>query len=127
MKGIKQERAITLIALVITVIVLLILAGVTLIMLAGNNGIIAKSKRAVIQTKKLQYFEEIKLEIYQEQIERQETAKKEVFITSINNRINQKDWVNSTVKCDEYFEQKVNDYENTILLIETKDNYEIIV
>jgi len=31
------------------------------------------------------------------------------------------------VKCDEYFEQKVNDYENTILLIETKDNYEIIV
>lgn len=40
---IKQSKAITLIALVITVIVLLILAGVTIATLTGDNRIIEKS------------------------------------------------------------------------------------
>ena len=39
-----KENGITLIALVITVIVLLILAGVSVAMLTGNSGIIERSK-----------------------------------------------------------------------------------
>ena len=35
---VKTNKGITLIALVITIIVLLILAGVTIAMLTGNNG-----------------------------------------------------------------------------------------
>ena len=43
---IKQERGITLIALVITIVVLLILAGVTINALFGDTGIINKAKDA---------------------------------------------------------------------------------
>ena len=39
----KRERGITLIALVVTIVVLLILAGVSLNLVLGNNGIITKA------------------------------------------------------------------------------------
>ena len=42
----KQERGVTIIALVITVIVLLILAGVSIAMLTGDNGILTQAKEA---------------------------------------------------------------------------------
>ena len=40
----RSERGITLVALVVTIIVLLILAGVSINLVIGNNGIITKSK-----------------------------------------------------------------------------------
>ena len=43
---IKQEKGITLIALVVTIVVLLILAGVSVNALFGNSGIIEKAKDA---------------------------------------------------------------------------------
>ena len=46
MKQTKNSRGITLIALVITIIILLILAGVSIAMLTGNNGILAQAKNA---------------------------------------------------------------------------------
>ena len=46
----KGEYGITLIALVITIIVLLILAGVSISMLVGQNGIITKATEAKTQT-----------------------------------------------------------------------------
>ncbi len=42
----RKERGITLIALVITIIVLLILAGVTIAMVVGDNGILTRAKEA---------------------------------------------------------------------------------
>ena len=42
----KKEKGITLVALVVTIVVLLILAGVTISLLLDENGIIAKSKDA---------------------------------------------------------------------------------
>ena len=42
----RKNNGITLVALVITVIILLILAGITIAMLAGENGILNKSKQA---------------------------------------------------------------------------------
>lgn len=42
----KNQKGITLIALVITIIVLLILAGVAIAMLQGDNGILTKAKEA---------------------------------------------------------------------------------
>ena len=47
----KRENGITLIALVITIIVLLILAGVTIITLTGDNGILQKAGDAKKCTK----------------------------------------------------------------------------
>ncbi len=58
----KEERGITLIALVITVIVLLILAGVSIAMLTGNNGILTQAKLAKEKTELAKEDEENKLE-----------------------------------------------------------------
>ena len=44
--NLKQKKGITLIALVITIVVLLILAGVTIAMLTGENGILGKATTA---------------------------------------------------------------------------------
>ena len=42
----KNNKGITLVALVVTIVVLLILAGVSINLVLGNNGIIAKAKEA---------------------------------------------------------------------------------
>ena len=54
----KNEKGITLIALVITVIVLLILAGITIAALSRDNGILTRSKEAKEKTKQAQKEEE---------------------------------------------------------------------
>ena len=54
----KERRGVTLIALVITIIVLLILAGVTIAMLTGDNGIISKAMQAKIRTEEAKETEE---------------------------------------------------------------------
>lgn len=46
----RNQRGITLIALVITIIVLLILAGVSIAMLTGDNGILSNATRSVSET-----------------------------------------------------------------------------
>lgn len=60
----KSQKGITLIALVITIIVLLILAGVTIAMLTGENGILKKATGAVSDTEKATAEEAIKMEVY---------------------------------------------------------------
>ncbi len=60
----KQERGITLIALVITIIVLLILAGVSIAMLTGKNGILIQAQRAKNATENAQEIEEGRLDEY---------------------------------------------------------------
>ena len=57
----KQESAITLIALVLTIVVLLILAGITLNAVIGENGILNKSKTATKEYKKAEYRERIEI------------------------------------------------------------------
>ena len=57
----KEERGITLIALVITIVVLLILAGVSIAMLTGSNGILTQAKLAKENTALAKEDEENKL------------------------------------------------------------------
>ena len=49
-QNLKENKAITLIALVITIIVLLILAGVSIAMLTGQNGILTQAQKASEET-----------------------------------------------------------------------------
>ncbi len=42
----KKEKGITLVALVVTIVVLLILAGVSISLVLGNNGIVKKAQDA---------------------------------------------------------------------------------
>ena len=58
----KQEKGITLIALVVTIVVLLILAGVSISLVLNNNGVISKSKEARKQYAEAQTNEEKQLE-----------------------------------------------------------------
>ena len=55
------DSGITLLALVVTIIVLLILAGVTLSQISGDNGILTQSKRAVITNEFSKYQEEFEM------------------------------------------------------------------
>ena len=60
---IKQTKGITLIALVITIIVLLILAGVAISMLTGENGILKQATSAKDTTDKSEFEEQVKLAV----------------------------------------------------------------
>ena len=66
-KGLKKqennEKGITLIALVITIIVLLILAGVAIVTLTGDNGILNKAQSAKTETDNSQEYEQVKLAV----------------------------------------------------------------
>ena len=55
----RNKKGITLIALVVTIVVLLILAGVTISLLLDENGIIAKSKDARTETRVSQIEDEV--------------------------------------------------------------------
>ena len=59
----KNQKGVTLIALVITIIVLLILAGVSIAMLTGDNGILTQAKSAKISQIEGQVREEVKLAV----------------------------------------------------------------
>ena len=59
----NDMKGITLIALVITIIVLLILAGISIAMLTGQNGILTQSQNAKEQTENSNNWEQVKLAV----------------------------------------------------------------
>ena len=61
MKNRKKKNAITLIALVITIVIMLLLAGVAIQMTMGENGLIAKSKEAQKTQAKAELYDTAKL------------------------------------------------------------------
>ena len=76
-----KERGITLIALIITIIVLLILAGVALASLFGDNGILNNAETAKLQTNHSSVAEGIKLKMGEYQIAKNVEGYSEDFIT----------------------------------------------
>ena len=57
----KNSKGITLIALVITIIVLLILAGVSIAMLTGDNGLLSQAKNADKTTEQAAIAEKVNI------------------------------------------------------------------
>lgn len=57
----KQEKGITLVALVITIIVLLILAGVSISLVMGDNGVLSQANNAVNSTELASVKDEISM------------------------------------------------------------------
>lgn len=66
---IRKMKGITLIALIVTIIVLLILAGVSIAMLTGENSIIRQATKAKEETESNKLIEKIKLATMAAQIE----------------------------------------------------------
>ncbi|MCI8760901.1 MAG: hypothetical protein HFJ34_07340 [Clostridia bacterium] len=89
-KKIKQEKAITLIALVITIIVLLILAGIAIATLTGENGILNQAKQAGKETIEAQIKEEIELAIIEIQTEELPKGKNVTLETLANAQLESK-------------------------------------
>ena len=63
MKILKENKGITLVALVITIIVLLILAGVTLSLVLGDNGVVTKADEAKTTSNQKEIEEQVKLKV----------------------------------------------------------------
>ena len=63
MKKIEKNKGITLIALIVTIIVLLILAGVTISTLTGESGIMIKASNAKKETAKANAEERVRIEV----------------------------------------------------------------
>ena len=57
--NIRSNKGITLIALVVTIVILLILAGITIKMVTGQNGLISKAQQAADATAKAKILEEV--------------------------------------------------------------------
>ena len=130
----KSRTAITLIALVVTVVVLLILAGVSIAMLTGENGILTQAQRAKISTELASYKEE--LELFKiEQISKNDSFLEESLTAGKNNLFyntqDQSEQGKGTIRdiitniSDDYFEKL--EVIKGELLINTKDNNEIKV
>ena len=78
----KSDRAITLIALVVTIIVLLILAGVTINSVVGSDSVIKKSKVALNQYKKSEGEEEVSIKNLENVVDKHEKDSQENFLKS---------------------------------------------
>ena len=127
----KREKGITLIALVITIIVLLILAGVSISMLTGDNGILTQAKVAKISTALSNYKEE--LEIYKSSKKAEDANFLDSSLTAGKNTLSyntqKEDERNGNIKSvitqiDEEYMEKLEIIKGG-LLINTKDKEEI--
>ena len=78
----KSDRAITLIALIVTIIVLLILAGVTINSVVGTDGVIKKSKIAVNEYKKKSEEEENSIKDFENIIDENVNETQEKYLKS---------------------------------------------
>ena len=86
----KKQKGITLIALVVTIVVLLILAGVTISLLLDENGIITKSKDARTETRVSQIEDEVGMWKQHNFINKESNKEQESADTMLANLISRK-------------------------------------
>ena len=89
----RNQKGITLIALVITIIVLLILAGVSIAMLTGQNGVLTRATEAQSDTEVAEVVERMNLElnaIYADVLAGKDISKDETssYLVAINTNLN---------------------------------------
>ena len=84
--NLKNMKGITLIALVITIIVLLILAGVSIAMLIGQNGILTQAQNAKQATEKAEVKERAQTDIVGVQTSTQSTEISKIALKGILNK-----------------------------------------
>ena len=78
----NKNKGVTLIALVVTIIVLLILAGVSISTLMGDDGILNKAQEAKFATKIASYQEQISLYVANQMIEDRAFNKEDLIATN---------------------------------------------
>ena len=80
---VKKEKGITLVALVVTIVVLIILAGVSINLVIGNNGIMQKAKEAKENMEQAAKEEQEGLSALEERLNSLNTANAPVLLTGM--------------------------------------------
>lgn len=126
----KENKGITLIALVVTTVVLILLAGTSINFVLGDNGIITKAQQAKMQTEFSKYKEELDLFNGKQLIENQEYQLKTLTAGKNSVSYNTKEDNNGTIK--EILTSISNKYLDKIeiikgeIYINTKNKSEIV-
>lgn len=113
----KNKSGITLIALVVTIIVLLILAGISVSMLIGQNGILNRASEAKEKTEIAQKDEEKTLQGYENVINKYTSGKtvSELFDSTgeIEGKLHIGDFINYTPTIENWTEEDMEKIETT--------------
>ena len=117
-KNLKNQKGITLIALVVTIIILLILAGISIATLTGENGLLNKANVAKEESKKAEYKEELELIGQELQIEQ----KTENFDTKEYMDRYEKE-IEKEIKKDNRFKEPKRINNETIIVTTKKEGY----
>ena len=117
----KEKNGITLIALVITIVVLLILAGVSISAVFGKNGIIDKANEAKYLTKLREYEEKITLIVASEKALKVIENKDEKLINLVYKKLDEQEWVGILAT-----KEQDDDLEEDEIKVITTDNFKII-
>ncbi len=111
--NLRNKKGITLIALVVTIIVLIILAGISISLVLGDNGIITKARDAKEKKGRAELIEKAKIDILDKETDNIGNGiKKEELLTILN----------------KYFEDVNNleipdDFSNSDITLKAKSNY----
>ena len=100
--NIKQNNGITLIALIITIIVLLILAGVSIAMLTGQNGVLTQAQNAKSETEKAATKESLEIKMLGAKTENNTNSIEEILSEVDNVEITSKTKEGILLKCNGY-------------------------
>lgn len=121
-KKLTKDTGITLIALVITIIVLLILAGVTITSLTGENGVLERAQRARNETMQAQIREQVQMEVMGSMIDLDGVYNAEAGATAIN-----KMWGEDTASAEENVISGSHDGYNFTVSLDEDDNLNVTV
>ena len=117
----KQNSAITLIALVVTIVVLLILSGISISAVLGKNGILDKAKEAKYLTKLREYEERVTLIVASEKTLKVTENKEEKLINLVYNKLDEQEWVGML-----FVKEQDDELEENEIKVITTDNFRII-
>ena len=81
--NVKNQKGMTLVALVVTIIVLLILAAVALNLTIGENGIITRTKQATIINENANVYEQLQLKVGEYEIDKVESDNNEAILSRL--------------------------------------------
>ena len=108
----RKEKGITLIALVITIIVLLILAGVTVVTLTGDNGLLQKATTAKEANEEAKELELIKLAVSAAQVAGEGKLNTTNLKNGLEKNLNDNDIDNNLEPISDYWTYKGYKIEN---------------
>ena len=110
----KKSRGITLIALVITIIVLLILAGVSLSLIVGEQGILERATKSVTKTNESSIQEEVQLAYQAILMDDYHNDKENQRAQALEKELQKEDKNASVVEWEEFLIVNYKQYEVTI-------------